>query len=87
MAAVMAEEELKGNRISAIFGADANLLEELEAVFRTIVNRYRQDAALFHDDEEAAHIRLPSGHLPIGRPYRKKRSSFYEGSWRVKTAR
>ena len=56
MRAVMAEEELKGNRNFSHFGANANLLEELEAVFRS----YSESGTgktrhCVHDDEEAAY--------------------------------
>ena len=55
MQAVMAEEELKGNRNFSHFGANANLLEELEAVFCSYsesgIGKTRH---YVHDDEEAA---------------------------------
>jgi phosphoribulokinase len=55
MQAVMAEEELKGNRNFSHFGANATLLEELEAVFRSYsesgIGKTRH---YVHDDEEAA---------------------------------
>jgi phosphoribulokinase len=55
MSTVMAQEESKGNRNFSDFGPSANLLAELEAVFRS----YHESGAgksrhYVHDDEEAA---------------------------------
>lgn len=55
MQSVMAEEEAKGNRHFSHFGPNANLLAELEAVFRS----YHESGTgktrhYVHDDEEAA---------------------------------
>ncbi len=51
----MAEEEARGNRHFSHFGPEANLLEELEALFRTYAEtgrgRYRK---YLHNEEEAA---------------------------------
>ena len=56
MRAVMAEEELKGNRNFSHFGANANILEELEAVFRSYSESGTGKTRHYvHDDEEAAH--------------------------------
>ena len=56
MRAVMAEEELKGNRNFSHFGANANLLEELEAVFRSYSESGTGKTRHYvHDDEEAAY--------------------------------
>ncbi len=55
MQAKMAEEELRGNRNFSHFGANADLLQELEAVFRSYsesgVGKTRH---YVHDEEEAA---------------------------------
>jgi phosphoribulokinase len=62
MQAVMAEEEAKGNRNFSHFGPAANLLAELEAVFRnyseTGTGKIRH---YVHDDEEAVLYRRPPG--------------------------
>ena len=56
MRAVMAEEELKGNRNFSHFGANANILEELEAVFRSYSESGTGKTRHYvHDDEEAAY--------------------------------
>ena len=56
MRAVMAEEELKGNRNFSHFGANANILEELEAVFRSYSKSGTGKTRHYvHDDEEAAY--------------------------------
>ena len=56
MRAVMAEEELKGNRNFSHFGANANLLEELEAVFRSYSESGTGKTRHYvHGYEEAAH--------------------------------
>ena len=56
MRAVMAEEELKGNRNFSHFGANANLLEELEAVFRSYSKSGTGKTRHYvHGDEEAAY--------------------------------
>lgn len=55
MAAAMAEEEAKGNRNFSHFGPSANLLDELEAVFRTYGETGTGKTRHYvHDDEEAA---------------------------------
>src|SRR5580693_3894822 len=55
MSTVMAQEESKGNRNFSDFGPSANLLAELEAVFRSFhesgIGKTRH---YVHDDEEAA---------------------------------
>jgi len=54
MQAVMAEEELRGNRNFSHFGANANLLKELEAVFRSYSESGTGKTRHYvHDDEEA----------------------------------
>ena len=51
-----AKEELKGNRNFSHFGANANLLEELEVVFRSYSESGTGKTRHYvHDDEEAAH--------------------------------
>ena len=54
METVMAEEELKGNRNFSHFGPNANLLEELEAVFRSYSESGTGKTRHYvHDEEEA----------------------------------
>jgi len=55
MGVAMAEEELKGNRNFSHFGPGANLLEELEAVFRSYSESGTGKTRHYvHDEEEAA---------------------------------
>ncbi len=81
MAAVMAEEELKGNRHFSHFGADANLLEELEAVFRTYSETGTAKTRHYvHDDEEAEHYGCPPGTFTDWEALPEKSDLlFYEG--------
>jgi len=80
MAAVMAEEELKGNRHFSHFGADANLLEELEAVFAPIVKPVPPRRGIMSTMTKRPRITVASGHLyRLGGLTRKSDLLFYEG--------
>jgi len=81
MLAVMAEEELKGNHNFSHFGANANLLEELEAVFRSYgesgIGKTRH---YVHDEEEAARYGCPPGTFTCWEALPEKSDLlFYEG--------
>lgn len=55
MRAKMAEEEARGNRHFSHFGPEANLFEELEALFRTYAETGRgRRRKYLHNEEEAA---------------------------------
>ncbi|MCL2385444.1 MAG: phosphoribulokinase [Alphaproteobacteria bacterium] len=62
MGVAMAEEELKGNRNFSHFGPGANLLAELEAVFRSYSESGTGKSRHYvHDEEEAAVYGCPPG--------------------------
>ena len=62
MGVAMAEEELKGNRNFSHFGPGANLLAELEAVFRSYSESGTGKTRHYvHDEEEAAVYGCPPG--------------------------
>lgn len=62
MRLAMAEEELKGNRNFSHFGPGANLLAELEAVFRSYSESGMGKTRHYvHDEEEAAVYGCPPG--------------------------
>ena len=62
MGLAMAEEELKGNRDFSHFGPGANLLAELEAVFRSYSESGMGKTRHYvHDEEEAAVYGCPPG--------------------------
>ncbi|HET6378364.1 MAG TPA: phosphoribulokinase [Methylocella sp.] len=62
MAAVMAEEEAKGNRNFSHFGPGANLFAELEAVFRSFAESgIGKTRHYIHDADEAALHKCPIG--------------------------
>jgi phosphoribulokinase len=81
MQAVMAEEELRGNRNFSHFGANANLLEELEAVFRSYSESGTAKTRHYvHDDEEAAHYGCAPGTFTDWEALPEKSDLlFYEG--------
>jgi phosphoribulokinase len=81
MAAVMAEEELRGNRNFSHFGADANLLEQLESVFHSYSESGTGKTRHYvHDEEEAANYGYPSGTFTDWEALPEKSDLlFYEG--------
>ena len=77
----MAAQEAAGNRHFSHFGADANLLEELESVFES----YGRDGTgrtrhYVHDDKEAAVLGAPAGTFTPWEDFpRGTHLLFYEG--------
>ena len=62
MRALMAEQQAAGNNHFSHFGPEANLFEELEALFRTYGESGRGRSRLYlHDDAEAAPYGQPPG--------------------------
>ena len=81
MRAQLAAAAEKGNHNFSHFGADANLLAELEALFKTYgatgggkLRRY------LHDADEAAPLQAGAGHVhAVGRPAREYRPAVLRG--------
>ncbi|MGB3281755.1 MAG: phosphoribulokinase [Methylovirgula sp.] len=78
---VMSEEEARGNRHFSHFGPCANLLNELEAVFRTYSETGRAKTRHYvHDESEAELYRVPPGKFTDWGPLPEKTDLlFYEG--------
>ncbi|MFZ0728740.1 MAG: phosphoribulokinase [Methylovirgula sp.] len=78
---VMSEEEARGNRHFSHFGPSANLLNELEAVFRTYSETGRAKTRHYvHDESEAELYRVPPGKFTDWGPLPEKTDLlFYEG--------
>lgn len=81
MRKVMAEEETTGNRHFSHFGPNANLLDELESVFRSYseagIGKTRH---YVHDDAEAEQFGLPPGTFTDWAPLPENSELlFYEG--------
>lgn len=81
MRMAMAEEEARGNGHFSHFGPSANLLDELESVFRSYseagIGKTRH---YVHDDAEAEHYRLPPGTFTDWAPFPESSELlFYEG--------
>ena len=81
MKAAMARAEVEGNVNFSHFGPEANLLTELEEVFRqygeTGTGRTRH---YVHDEEESAHFGVPPGEFTDWRPFAEDTDLlFYEG--------
>jgi phosphoribulokinase len=78
---VMSEEEARGNRHFSHFGPSANLLNELEAVFRTYSETGRAKTRHYvHDESEADLYRVPPGKFTDWGPLPEKTDLlFYEG--------
>ena len=81
MKRVMAEEAEKGNNHFSHFGPEANLLEELEAVFRQFgENGTGKTRNYIHDDDEAEKYGSPPGTFTDWREIPEDTSLlFYEG--------
>ncbi|MGH6675463.1 MAG: phosphoribulokinase, partial [Xanthobacteraceae bacterium] len=81
MQRVMSEEEARGNQHFSHFGPSANLLQELEAVFRTYGETGRAKTRHYvHDQEEADLYRAPPGSFTDWGPLPEKTDLlFYEG--------
>ena len=81
MQAEMAEEELHGNSNFSHFGASANLLQELEAVFRSYSESGTGKMRHYvHDDEEAEHFGCAPGTFTEWEALPEKSDLlFYEG--------
>ena len=81
MKAAMARAEVEGNVNFSHFGPEANLLTELQEVFRqygeTGTGRTRH---YVHDEEESAHFGVPPGEFTDWRPFAEDTDLlFYEG--------
>jgi len=81
MRRVMAEEAARGNHHFSHFGPEANLLEELEAVFKTYGETGRAKTRHYvHDDEEAELYAAPPGTFTQWKSLPDKTDIlFYEG--------
>jgi phosphoribulokinase len=81
MQVAMAEEELRGNRYLSHFGPSANILEELEGVFRSYSESGTGKTRHYvHDDEEAAHYGYAAGTFTDWEALPEKSDLlFYEG--------
>lgn len=81
MRRVMAEEEAKGNQHFSHFGPSANLLEELEAVFRSYSETGQTKTRHYvHDEEEAERYGSPPGTFTDWAPLPEgSELLFYEG--------
>ena len=78
---VMTEEEKRGNMHFSHFGPSANLLDELETVFRTYAATGQAKTRHYiHDDAEAEHYSGKSGRFTDWGPLPEKSEVlFYEG--------
>jgi phosphoribulokinase len=81
MRKAMAEEEAKGNRNFSHFGPSANLLDELESVFRSYSETGIATTRHYvHDDAEAEHFGCPPGTFTPWEPLPENSELlFYEG--------
>lgn len=81
MRSVMAEEEANGNRNFSHFGPRANLLAELEGVFRSYsATGTAKTRRYIHDEEEAAHYGYDPGTFTKWEPLPEGSDLlFYEG--------
>jgi len=81
MRQVMGDEEARGNRHFSHFGPSANLLQELEAVFRTYSETGRAKTRHYvHDQDEAELYGAPPGSFTDWRPLPERSELlFYEG--------
>jgi phosphoribulokinase len=81
MQRVMSEEEARGNRHFSHFGPSANLLNELESVFRTYSETGRAKTRRYvHDQDEAELYRAAPGKFTDWGPLPEKTDLlFYEG--------
>jgi phosphoribulokinase len=81
MRQVMAEEEAKGNQHFSHFGPSANLLEELEVVFRGYSETGQTKTRHYvHDEEEAERYGSPPGTFTAWSPLPEgSEVLFYEG--------
>ena len=69
MDAKMAEEEAAGNKHFSHFGPDANLLGELENLFREYGESGRGKRRYYvHDEEEAVYFGIPPGTFTVWEP-------------------
>ena len=81
MKAAMAEAEANGNHHFSHFGPEANLFEEIEAVFREYSETGRGKTRHYvHDDEEAERYGSPPGTFTEWEPFEEGSDVlFYEG--------